>query len=113
MPPGEAHIGWPWTVRNARGQLATDPGLLARLRDCWCCLGLGNAFWLAGRSGARYRAAIPADRNLTRSCLMIASFVYLPESLLAQAAAQDDLPLGNLLVVDLLARWNNGQRPTV
>jgi len=40
---------------------------------------------------------------------MTHSFVALPEALLAQASAQDDLPLASLLTNDLQAHWNAGQ----
>ncbi len=44
---------------------------------------------------------------------MSASFNGLPESLLAQAAAQGEVPLVSLLGLDLEKRWHAGQRLTI
>jgi len=44
---------------------------------------------------------------------MSAVLLPLPESLLAQAADQGEVPLASLLTTDLQARWNAGQRLTV
>jgi eukaryotic-like serine/threonine-protein kinase len=44
---------------------------------------------------------------------MSATFSGLPESLLAQAAGQPELSVASLVITDLQARWNAGQRLAV